>query len=110
MVFAAFDELSVARRIARSQTSCIVPLVNAARVAIDPVVVERELFGRMIARWLSRDKRRDRPGRRVHGNDARAVVLSMLIRLLPIATTPSDGDQQIAERLGRSGALVLRKA
>src|SRR5947209_6350720 len=78
MVFAAFDELSVARRIARSQTSCIVPLVNAARVAIDPVVVERELFGRMIARWLSRDKRRDRPGRRVHGNDARAVVLSIM--------------------------------
>src|ERR1700680_2031643 len=43
---------------------------------IDPAVVERQLFGRVVAGWQSTNKWRDRPGRRVDGDNAGAVVLS----------------------------------
>src|ERR1700730_12074629 len=42
---------------------------------IDPAVVERQLFGRVVAGWQSADEWRDHPGRRVDRDNAGAVVL-----------------------------------
>ena len=53
---------------------------------VDPVILERELLRRMVARGQTRDEWRNRPGHWIHGHDTRAVVLSRRVgRLVRVA-------------------------
>src|SRR5215467_11516676 len=49
---------------------------------VNPAIFEGQLFRGVIARWQAGDERLDLPGYRVHGYDARAVVLSRRVSRL----------------------------